>query len=262
MTDLDRIAHLLDTAARTAESVPQVSLETPFTLDEAYDIQHRVVQLRVDRQDVVTGVKLGFTNPAKAAQMGLSDVIVGQITSDMAVADGGILDRERFIHVRAEPELAFRLGVNVNPADPRSSVYDAVDAVAPAIEFIDSRYRNFKFTLEDVVADNTSASAYTVGQWVPFGPRAPHLDISNCGVTLELDGHVVESGSTAAILGNPLRALDATKRMAAAYGFALPAGTIILAGAATIATAVGEHTTVTARVSKLGTVSARFSGGE
>jgi 2-oxo-3-hexenedioate decarboxylase len=39
----------------------------------------------------------------------------------------------------------------------------ATDFVLPGVEVIDSRYRDFKFDLKSVIADNTSASRFVVG---------------------------------------------------------------------------------------------------
>src|SRR3546814_12113124 len=89
----------------------------------------------------------------------------------------------------------------------------AVEAIAPAMEIIDSRYENFKFALSDVIADNTSSSGLVIGQW-----NDPAKDFSNLGVVLEIDGHVIEVGSTAAILGHPLRSLVAAARLVAEGG--------------------------------------------
>src|SRR3546814_10736395 len=81
------------------------------------------------------------------------------------------------------------------------------------MEVIDSRYENFKFALADVIADNSSSSGFVVGSW-----NDPHQDISNLGVILEIDGEVVEVGSSAAILGHPLRSLVAAARMVSEGG--------------------------------------------
>jgi 2-oxo-3-hexenedioate decarboxylase len=69
---------------------------------------------------------------------------------------------------------------------------------------------------------------------------------------LEIDGRLVEAGSTAAILGRPLRALAAAARLAP-RGF-LEAGTVIFAGAATAAVPLKNGVHVRATVSGLGTV--------
>src|SRR6266545_60736 len=88
----------------------------------------------------------------------------------------------------------------------------ALAGVAPALEVIDSRYRDFRFSLPDVVADNCSAAAIVVGPWAD--PTA--VDLANLGLLLEIDGKVAQVGSTAAILGHPVRSLVAAARLVGA----------------------------------------------
>ncbi len=263
MTDVGALAAVLDDATRTVTATPQLTATTPLTIYEAYDVQHAGVALRTERGDGVLGVKLGFTSKAKALQMGVSDVIIGVITDEMRVEDGGMVDVSRLIHPRIEPELAFRLGADIDPHDPHVDPRVASLEVAPALEIIDSRYRDFAFTLEDVVADNASAAGFVIGPWRSLESARADLDLGNLGVVLQIDGNVVETGSTAAILGHPLRALSAVKRMARQHGHTLPAGSVILAGAATAAAPlpVGPRAAVVvATVTGLGRVSVIVGG--
>ncbi len=46
---------------------------------------------------------------------------------------------------------------------PLEQALAAIDHVMPALEVIDSRYRDFKFDLPSVVADNASSARYVVG---------------------------------------------------------------------------------------------------
>lgn len=260
MTDIHRIAEMLDSAATGASPIDQVTSRLPLTLEHAYAVQHELVARRVQRGETVSGVKLGFTSKAKAEQMGVSDVIIGSVTEAMCLVNGSPVDPARFIHPRVEPEVAFRLDVDVDPGDPNA--VPVVTQVAPALEIIDSRYRNFSFTLEDVVADNTSAAGYVLGPWISLEGVGARRDLANLGVVLEIDGEIAETGSTAAILGGPLRAVAAVKRMARAHGFTLPAGTVILAGAATAAAPlpVTPRSYVEATVEGLGRVSVSIGG--
>jgi 2-oxo-3-hexenedioate decarboxylase len=128
-----------------------------------------------------------------------------------------------------------------------------VEAIAPAMEIIDSRYRDFKFALPDVIADHSSSSGFVVGNWA-----RPGQDFSNLGVVVEVDGRAVQVGSTAAILGHPIRSLVAAARVASSIGGLKP-GWIVLAGAATAAHSlvVGQHVRTTTR--HLGSVSIRVA---
>lgn len=247
---IEEFATRLDEAATTRKPCAQLSTDHELSLDDAYAVQRELVERRLARGERHFGVKLGFTSKAKAAQMGVDDVIIGRLTSGMVLADGDELDLNTLIHPRAEPEVAFRIGRDVEPGEVPGP--DLVDAVAPAIEVIDSRYRDFKFSLADVVADNTSAAAVVLGQWQPL-----ETGLDNRGVVFEVDGRIAGAGSTAAILGDPLRAIPAAVRMAQRYGLPLAAGTVLLAGAATPAVALEAGTHVSATVSGLGR--ARFS---
>lgn len=240
MTTVEERAELLDRATATGQAIPQLTSDGPMSLETAYAVQHAGIALRERRGERLAGVKLGFTSKAKAEQMGVSDVIIGSLTDRMRIEDGGTFAVRHGVHPRIEPEVAFRLGPDAE-----------LVAVAPALEIIDSRYRDFRFSLADVVADNTSASAFVLGPWT-------QLDrVDALAVDLLFDGEIVASGSTTDILGDPLRALPAAQRMAAAYEHRLLDGAVLLAGAATAAVALNAGTHVEARVAGLGSVSVR-----
>ena len=61
-----------------------------------------------------------------------------------------------------------------------------ISACAPAIEIIDSRFANFKFSLEDVIADNCSSSSFVIGAWQPL----PEI-LTNRTVALLFDKEIV-----------------------------------------------------------------------
>ncbi|MBH0120155.1 4-oxalocrotonate decarboxylase [Rhodococcus sp. HM1] len=228
MIDTDRLIDRLDCAQQTVSDTRSLADSHEIDIDDAYRIQNGVVSRRLGRGESIIGVKLGFTSKAKMAQMGISDVIVGQLTDAMQIGDGDDVDLARFIHPKIEPEIAYRLARDVDLADPSVDIESCVDAVAPAMEIIDSRYRDFRFTYTDVVADNTSAAGFAIGQWRPIE------EVNNRTVRLEM-GERIALGSTAAILGNPVRALHALVDMARRRTIALRAGQVILAGAAAAA---------------------------
>lgn len=254
MSDLEHLAATLDDAARTACAIPQLSSDHSLELGDAYAVQANLVARRIERGERLIGVKLGFTSRAKAAQMGVHDLILGRLTDRMLIEDGGSVDLARFVHPRIEPELAFLLKAPLTPQMNLAQAMSAIEAVAPAMEVIDSRYADFKFNLADVIADNCSSAGLVIGPW-----RSPDLDISNLGVLLEFESRPVQIGSTAAILGHPLRALAAMARLADVAGLALQPGWIVLAGAATAAEALKPDIHVRTVVQQLGSVAATTS---
>ncbi|GGM48505.1 4-oxalocrotonate decarboxylase [Micromonospora sonchi] len=252
--DIAGIAQTLGAAADNASAIPQLAAEAGLGVDAAYAVQAALLQRRLDRGERLVGLKMGLTSKAKMAQVGVDEVIWGRLTDAMRVPDGGSVDVAEFIHPRAEPEVAFLLDRLPEPGEPVGDFTDAVRAVAPAIELIDSRYANFTFSLPDVIADNTSAAAFVIGPWSPVPDG-----LENLGVLLEVDGRVAQVGSTAAILGDPRRALDEGIRLAGRYGARMREGWVFLAGAATAAVPLRPGAHVRVVVEKLGTASLRAS---
>lgn len=250
MTNLATVAEIVDSAARNAAAIPQLS-QTGYdlTLEEAYAVQQLSVARRTQRGERLIGVKMGFTSRAKMVQMGLSEMIWGRLTDAMRVEDGGVIDLKRYVHPRVEPEIAFLMKKPLEGKVTLAEALSAVEAVAPAIEIIDSRYKNFKFNLPDVVADNTSSSSFAVGPWI-----SPRIDLSNLGMVLEFDGCPVQIGSSAAVLGNPGRALAAASRLVSEAGLRLEPGNIIMSGGATAAEILKPGIHVCATVEKMGRV--------
>lgn len=253
MTDIAALAERLDEAARTARATPQ--LAEPIDLDTAYAVQKASLARRYARGEKRVGIKMGFTSRAKMAQMGIDEMIWGRLTDAMLVEDGGTIDYAAFVHPRVEPELAFLLNAPLAGRVTPAAALAAVGGIAPALEIIDSRYENFKFSLTDVVADNSSSSAFVVGPW--SDPRTP---FANLGMILELDGVARQIGSSAAILGDPIRSLVAAARIAAEAGEPLSPGDIVMAGGATAAEALAPGQHVSVSVQRLGRAEFRVSG--
>jgi 2-oxo-3-hexenedioate decarboxylase len=244
-TPTEAAAARLDEAARSATPVAQLTADVDLDVTGAYRIQQELVRLRLERGERMVGLKMGLTSREKMAQVGVDEVIWGRLTDAMRLPSGGEVDVSRLIHPRVEPEVAFRLTGSWSPST-------AVSAVAPALEVIDSRYRDFRFTLPDVIADNTSAAAFVVGRWQPVP-----AGLDNLGVLLEVDGRVATTGSTAAILGDPWRALTQGLALARRAGIQLHDGWVLLAGAATAAVPLSAGSHVSAVVEGLGTAELR-----
>jgi 2-oxo-3-hexenedioate decarboxylase len=243
--DVAELAARLDQAQRAATATPQLTATVALDVPTAYRVQAELVTRRTARGERLVGVKMGLTSRAKMVQVGVDEAIWGRLTDAMAVPDGGRVALDRLIHPRIEPEVAFLL-----------DAAGTAIAVAPALEVIDSRYRDFRFALPDVVADNTSAAGFVVGPWSPLP-----AGLDNLGVLLEVDGRVVQTGSTAAILGDPRRALSLGLDLAGRAGLRPEPGWVLLAGAATAAVPLVPGAHVRAVVEGLGTASVTAVAG-
>ena len=136
-----------------------------------------------------------------------------------------------------------------------AAVMAATDFVVPAVEVIDSRYRDFKFDLKSVIADNTSSSRFVIGGNMR---KLDELDLRTLGVVLEINGEIRSMAAGAAVLGNPLAAVAMLANHLGARGQEIQAGTFIMTGGVTEAITVNPGDNVNVRFQDLGSVSMRF----
>ncbi|MFA9219028.1 MAG: 2-keto-4-pentenoate hydratase [Sphingomonadaceae bacterium] len=245
--DVAALAQLLDDAACQHTEIDPLAPLKGGSLAQAYRVQRASIARRYARGELPVGVKLGFTSRAKMIQMGVDSLIWGLLTDAMLYEESSVIDLADFIHPRVEPELCF---LTSRPIDRPLTLLEAASylaGVAPAMEIIDSRYRDFKFSLEDVVADNCSSAGVVVGEF-----SADLSGLQNRGVTVRFNGRPVALGSTGAILGNPLRSVVQASQLASAAGLVLPAGSLIMAGAATAAEALAPGLHVSVDIGGLG----------
>ncbi|MFQ3218754.1 MAG: 2-keto-4-pentenoate hydratase [Paraglaciecola sp.] len=252
---LNEIAKTLDEAATTAKSVDMISLTQTITLQEAYEIQAKILERRYNRGEKLVGYKMGFTSKAKMIQMGVNDIIWGRLTDAMEIKEDQEIDVTDYVHPRAEPEIAFLLNASLSGIVTKEQALAAVEAIAPAIELIDSRYTNFKFSLNDVVADNTSSCRFRIGPWMPSDS-----DIDDLVMALKVDGNVIATGSSNDILDHPINSLIEAARIIGEAGLEIKAGQIVLAGAATAAFAIAPHQTISVDVANLGSCQFKTKG--
>ena len=254
---LDALAEQLEDCQRLVKDTEKITNHHPdMDWEDAYAIQDRILARKLARGLKLAGLKAGLTSFAKMKQMGVESPVFGFMTDDYAVPDGGECAVKDLIHPKVEPEIAFVTRKPLRgPGCHIGHVLDATDFVMPGIEVIDSRYRDFKFDLKSVIADNTSASRFVVGG---KPTRLNGLDLRTVGIVLEKNGEPVSFGAGAAVLGHPATAIAMLANHLGAKGQEIPAGTLILSGGITEAIPVtaGDH--VCLRVQGMGSTSMRF----
>lgn len=250
---VEDLADRLYRAARRTELVDPLTDEHPdLTMEAAYEIQDAVVARYEADGDAVVGAKLGLTSRAKQRDVGVHEPLYGWLTASLDLDPGTPLDLSAVGQPRVEPEIAFRLGEDLEGAHVNAvRVLAATEWVAPSLEVLDSRYCDYRFTLVDVVADNASSGRYLVGG-VPRDPA--ELDLRLVGCVLERNGVLEATAAGAACLGHPATAVAWLARALAARGTGLAAGSVVISGGLTAAVAVGPGDVVTADFDRLGSV--------
>jgi 2-oxo-3-hexenedioate decarboxylase len=254
---INELAERLENAELQAHDVVKITDDYPaMDWKDAYDIQWAIRERKIARGNRIIGLKMGLTSFAKMKQMGVETPIYAFLADYFALSDGCEVKTDELIHPKVEAEVAVITSKPLyGPGCHVGDVLAAIDSVVPAVEVIDSRYRDFKFDLKSVIADNASSSRFVTGGNVR---DVKDLDLKTLGVVMEKNGQVVEVGAGAAVLGHPAASVAMLANMLAERGEHIPAGTFIMTGGMTAAVTVEKGDAVTVRYQDLGTISMTF----
>jgi 2-oxo-3-hexenedioate decarboxylase len=254
---IQQLAEHLENAELQARDVTKITDDHPdMDWDDAYAIQDQIRQRKEARGQQTAGLKCGLTSHAKMKQMGVTTPVFGFVSDYMACAEGSAIRMSELIHPKVEAEICVVTKTALRgPGCHVGAVLAAIDFVLPGVEIIDSRYRDFKFDLKSVIADNTSASRFVVGG---RARHADELDLRTLGVVLEKNGEIVAMAAGAAVMGHPAAAVAALANHLGARGQEIPAGSFIMTGGVTEAIAVEAGDSINVRFQDLGTVGMRF----
>ena len=254
---IEKLAKHCEDAELNAKEITKITDDYPeMTYEDAYDIQWTARAAKEARGHKIVGMKMGLTSQAKMKQMGVPNPCYGYLADYFAYGDGAEIKIDELIHPKVEAEIAFVLKDDLQgPGCHIGDVLAATDFVMPAVEIIDSRYKDFKFDLKSVIADNSSSSRYVTGGRMR---DIKDLDLKTLGVVMEINGEVVQLGAGAAVLGHPATAIAMLANMMGERGETLKAGSYILSGAITAAMSVKKGDNVTVKFQDLGTLSMKF----
>ncbi len=254
---IEKLAEHLESAELEARDVLKITDDYPqMDWDDAYSIQEAIRARKEARGNKTVGLKAGLTSFAKMKQMGVDVPCFGFVSDYMSRPDGSDIKTSELIHPKVEAEICVVTKAPLKgPGCHVGAVMAAIDFVIPAVEVIDSRYRDFKFDLKSVIADNTSASRFVIGG---RSRNVEDLDLRTLGVVLEKNGQVVAMAAGAAVLGHPAAAIAMMANHLGTRGQEIPAGTFIMTGGVTEAIAVAAGDSINVRFQDLGSVSMRF----
>ncbi|WDL95734.1 2-keto-4-pentenoate hydratase [Alicyclobacillus sp. ALC3] len=229
--NLQEVAYELYRHQQEGRELEKITLRHDgLTVDQAYDIQRFNIDNALAAGDRLVGWKMGLTSKAKQVSVGVDEAIYGRLLHSMELFDSQ-LSLQGLIHPRVEPEIAFVMKHRLAGEDVTArDVWLATECVMPAVEVIDSRYRNFSFTLVDVVADNASSAKFLVADQA-YSPYQFAWD--QVGVVMKKNGEVMQTGAGAAVLGHPVRSVVELAHMLAREGEAIEPGMVVLTGGIT-----------------------------
>lgn len=255
-----RAANLLAAAYRRRERLEALPPDlAPGTLAEAYAIQDRLVEAWGGES---VGWKLSCTSDVarrtlKADEPCRGRVMAGKVDRSPATLDGG-----RYFMRLVEPEFGFRLGRDLPPSGApfdAEAVVDAVDAMIPLIEIVDTAYRDWTAVgVPSLVADNMLSGGLVLGEPAADWRRE---ELASREVSLAINGEIVTRGSGGNVLGHPVNALLWLANHLSGMGMGLRAGEVVATGLATGLAYADAGDTAVADFGEFGRVTVAFDDG-
>jgi 2-keto-4-pentenoate hydratase len=146
----------------------------------------------------------------------------------MQIKNGGELSYADLMQPKAEAEIAFKIGKDLDGDVTISDLIDAIEYASASIEIVGSRVENWDIRITDTIADNASASHFVLGD---NQVSIDKLDLPNCSMSMTKNGEIASEGIGSACMDNPLNAALWLAQVMAKNGTPLQTGDILLSGA-------------------------------
>jgi 2-oxo-3-hexenedioate decarboxylase len=194
------------------------------------------------------GWKIGLNVPEIQEKLGLREAVIGFLTSATQLEPGGEYAGADAVELKAEPEIAIRLGRDVAGDADADEARQAIAGLAAAIELVDVGRPPSDF--QSIIAANIFHRAFVMG------PPQPALPAEG------VDAEVAVNGDRRAQARAPddfAEVVMLVARLLEAAGERLREGDTIIGGSLTEQVDVGPGDHVAADLGKLGRVEVRVT---
>ncbi|BDB99248.1 2-keto-4-pentenoate hydratase [Saccharolobus caldissimus] len=235
-----QIAQLIKDAIRTRKPIDPPSLKFNFTREEAYKIQELVIG------NDISGLKAGLTSIQTQKIYNTNEPVIGRLLPN---SEDYEIDSTETISPKVELEIAFIFKEDIDELPKnKGELLTYIDSVTAALEIPDTRIKG-RGNVEDLIADNVSAYKFTLGNTF----KKPK-DLDLLGGVLEINGNIVATSCSNAIMGNPINSLYWSVNKALNLGIKIRKGYVILAGSMITPIDIKKGDIVVGKIKSLGEV--------
>ncbi|MEW9672463.1 2-keto-4-pentenoate hydratase [Ammoniphilus sp. 3BR4] len=249
--------HLLQAELEKKAVAPLTDVFPDLSVDEAYQVQMRAIEQKVQEGQRIVGKKIGLTSLAMQKLLGVDQPDYGHLLNHMEVSNQGSIPMPRLFQPKVEAEIAFVLHKDLKgPSVTLEDVLEATEYIVPALEIVDSRIVDWKIKLQDTIADNASCGLYVLGDQKV---SVTEIDLREIEMSLYRNGELMNTGSGTAVLGHPATCVAWLANKLFEYDVILKAGEVILSGALSAAVNAEKGDQFIADFHHLGKVEVTFN---
>lgn len=184
-----------------------------FSLSDAYRTALEIKEIRENKKEKASGIKVGFTNKTIWDKYSVNAPIYGFMYSSTVLNTRQSFSPEKFLEPKFEPEIFFRLSKKPHREMSDIDLIACCESFGIGVELVQSIYKGWTFKLPDTVAGFGLHGQYKILEEMAIpsdeNNRVVLLDqLKNFNLTLKKNSKVMEHGKSKNILEeSPLAAL-------------------------------------------------------
>ncbi|MHC4996003.1 MAG: 2-keto-4-pentenoate hydratase [Planctomycetota bacterium] len=257
-TQFESIAarQLTDFDARTPGTAFAEGLQ--LSVEDAYNLQTAVADLRQQRGEKIIGYKVGCTSPTIRRQLGIDHPITGRLYDTEQHPSGATLSRADFANLAIEGELAVELAREPTDEDlATDGVPPCVARVIPVIELHHLVQRSDQPSAGELIANNAIHAGVVAAQGVSPS-EITNYPATHPALTIFIDDRQIDACAGDALTQTIRSSLAWLTPIARERDQPLAAGQIILTGSVPGIVPVHEDCRVRVEAPPLGQVEVQF----
>ena len=184
-----------------------------FSLSDAYRTALEIKEIRENKKEKASGIKVGFTNKTIWDKYSVNAPIYGFMYSSTVLNTRQSFSPEKFLEPKFEPEIFFRLSKKPHSEMSDIDLIACCESFGIGVELVQSIYKGWTFKLPDTVAGFGLHGQYKILEEMAIpsdeNNRVVLIDqLKNFNLTLKKNSKVMEHGKSKNILEeSPLAAL-------------------------------------------------------
>ena len=184
-----------------------------FSLSDAYTTALEIKEVRENKKDKASGIKVGFTNKTIWDKYSVNAPIYGFMYSSTVLSNKQSFSPEKFLEPKFEPEIFFRLSKKPHSEMSDIDLIACCESFGIGVELVQSIYKGWTFKLPDTVAGFGLHGQYKILEEMPIPSDENNRvvvinQLKNFNLTLKKNSKIMEHGKSKNILEeSPLAAL-------------------------------------------------------
>ena len=184
-----------------------------FSLSDAYRTALEIKEVRENKKEKASGIKVGFTNKTIWDKYSVNAPIYGFMYSSTVLNTRQSFSPEKFLEPKFEPEIFFRLSKKPHREMSDIDLIACCESFGIGVELVQSIYKGWTFKLPDTVAGFGLHGQYKILEEMAIpsdeNNRVVLIDqLKNFNLTLKKNSKIMEHGKSKNILEeSPLAAL-------------------------------------------------------